>query len=155
MTYFFPEETFDAINAMRNVVGRGVIVTVHEGNTACVVSGCYLDPVTGESTNVFCSGCQGEYWQPVYTDYTISGHVRWGFADRPQWEVGGIIPEGDCKVTVKYNTENFRRVFQSYKWTVDNETLYMTDFKLKGIRGPNEEHQPSRIAVTLKQESES
>ena len=101
-----------------------------------------------------CSGCEGLYWTPVYSNYTVSGHVRWGFADQDMWEVGGIIPEGDCRVTIKYNVENLRRVSQSYSWSVDDETLYMTKFKLKGIRGPNEEHEPSRIAVTLKQENE-
>ena len=155
MTFFFPENTFDSINAMRGVVGRNVTITVHESNTVCTVSGCTLDPVTNEATDVMCSGCEGLYWIPVYSDYTISGHVRWNFADQDMWEAGGIIPEGDCRVTIKYNVENQRRVFQSHSWSVDDETLYMTKFKLKGIRGPNEEHEPSRITVTLKQESES
>lgn len=150
---FFPEGTFDTINTMRGIVGRGVTVTVHENDTACTI--CSLDPVTNESTDVMCSGCDGLYWIPVYSDYTISGHVRWDFADQVNWEPGGIVPEGDCKVTIKYSTENLRRVINSYSWLVDNIPLYITNYRLKGIRGPNEEHEPSRISIILKQESEN
>jgi hypothetical protein len=65
---------------------------------------------------------------------------------------GGIIPFGDCKVTVTYSDLNMQNIVDSQSWYVDGKTLYMQDFALKGIRGPNEEHEPNRIQVVLRQE---
>jgi hypothetical protein len=152
MSLYWPEGTKNWMDLMRELVGRGVIITVKEGQIACTV--CSLDPVTNTSTDAFCPACSGLYWIPIYSGYTVSGHVRWGFADRANWQVGGIIPEGDCKVTIEYTTANLDHVQRSYNWLVDGKTLYMEKFQLKGIRGDDEEHIPSRIAVYLKEEED-
>lgn len=138
------------INDLRAITGRLVEVHVEEGRIAC--SGCSLDPVTDESTDSFCTVCDGLYWIPVISGYSISGHVRWGSADQPMYTPGGNIPEGECKVTVQYTANNLRYVEDGEYWVVDGKTLYMKNFKLKGIRGNNEEHEPNRIAVRLIEE---
>lgn len=148
----FPNGTKAVIDQIRGLIGRDITITVEEGRTACTVSGCSLDPVTEFSTNSFCSGCHGEYWIPVYSGYSVSGHVRWGYADQPYHTAGGIIPEGDCKVTIELTAENLDHVKRSEYWTVDDITLYMKKFQLKGVRTTLESHGSNRIAVYLKEE---
>lgn len=149
-TYVFPEGSKDAIDKIRVTVGRLVTINVLAGRVGC--TGCSLDPVTDHSTDSFCEICDGLYWINTYSGYTVIGHVRWQGADMNMYHAGGIIPYGDCKVTITYNDTNLEHVKESESWYVDDKTLYMEDFILKGIRGPNEEHEPSRIQVVLKQE---
>lgn len=152
-TITFPEGTKSVSDNIRNLVGRPVIVYVDEGNIAC--SGCGIsgyDSVTDTAINSFCTICNGDYWIPVTSGYSISGHVRWGSIDQNLWTRGGWIPEGECKVTVEYTVTNLDRVTRSKSWLVDGKTLYLKNYQLRGIRGDSEAHGPNRIAVFLKQE---
>ncbi len=152
MSFVFPEGTFDQINQIRGVVGRIVTINVIEGNTAC--PDCTLDPITNTSTDSFCETCDGLYWTPVISGYATSGHVRWLSADQNMYTPGGIVPEGDCKVTIQHTDLNMDRVERSNTWVVDSKTLYPLKIQVRGIRGPNEEHRPSRIKVFLKEEED-
>ena len=149
-TITFPEGTKSVADSIRVVVGRPVLVNVEEGNIAC--SGCDYDPVTDTSVDSFCVVCNGEYWIPVTSGYSISGHVRWGSVDQDLWTRGGWIPEGECKVTVEYTVTNLDHVTRSKSWLVDGKTLYLKNYQLRGIRGDGEVHGPNRIACFLKQE---
>lgn len=151
MDIVFPEGTFATINKIRNIVGRGVTFTTIAGQITCP-SGCTLDPVTNTSVDSFCSGCDGKYWVTTYSGYLVSGHVRWTDADRDVYSEGGKVPEGDCRVTIAYSSTNLGYVEDAYTVTVDDKVMYVDKFRLKGIRGPNEEHEPSRIMVQLLEE---
>lgn len=150
MIIAFPEGTKAIIDSIRDVVGRRITIYVQEGQVAC--SGCELDPITGYSQDSFCIICGGLYWTPTISGYSMSGHVRWTGADAPLWTPGGIIPEGDCMVTVEYTADNLDHVERSNTWLVDAKTLYMKSFQLRGIRGDSDTHSPNRIRVTLLQE---
>lgn len=150
--FVFPEGSKEAIDKIRATVGRLVTINVLAGRIACTGVDCSYDPITGHSTNSFCLICDGLYWQETYSGYLVSGHIRWQGADMDVRFTGGIIPFGDCKVTITYNDKNMQRVVDSTTWYVDNKTLYMQDFIMRGIRGPNEEHVPNRIQVVLRQE---
>lgn len=154
MTLPFPTGMKDTIDTMRDLIGRGITITVKEGQIACTLSGCVLDPVTNEATDPFCSGCDGRYWIPVYSGHTISGHIRWGFADQQYWQPGGIIPVGECQVTIEYTEENLDHVRRSDSWIVDDKTMYLKRFQLKGVRSTSEVHGPNRIACYLKEDDD-
>lgn len=147
----WPEGTKAVINQMRDVVGRRVTIYVEEGQNPCP-SGCGYDPINDASMDAFCPGCDGQYWIPIISGYSLSGHVRWGSTDQTMWTTGGWIPEGECKVTVEYSALNVDHVERSQSWLVDGKTMYLKNFQFRGIRGADEEHEPSRIAAYLKQE---
>jgi len=149
-TFVFPEGTKDAIDEIRGVVGRAVTINVVGRLTAC--SGCSLDPVTNQSADSFCSICDGLHWMVTVSSYIVSGHVRWQSADMDMRFAGGIIPFGDCKVTITYNARNLSNVENSLSWEVDGKKLSMERYQLKGIRGADEVHGPNRITVILKEE---
>lgn len=151
MNIVWPEGTKDTIDQIRATVGRQVTIYVLEGRNACP-SGCGYDPVNDASMNSFCPGCDGNYWIEVISGYSLSGHVRWGSMDQNMWTMGGQIPEGEAKVTVEYTQLNLDHVIRSQSWLVDDKTMYLKNYQLRGIRGDSEVHGPNRIAVFLKQE---
>lgn len=149
-TFVFPTGTKAAIDEIRGVVGRVVTINIVGSETGCPT--CSLDPITNQSTDSFCTTCDGLYWIVVLSGYDISGHVRWQSADMDMRFEGGIIPFGDCKVTVTYSALNLTNVENSISWEVDGKTLYMERYQLKGIRGAGEVSGPNRITVVLKEE---
>ena len=151
MSIAWPEGTKTIIDAIRDVVGRRITIYVEEGQNVCP-SGCGYDPVNDASMDAFCTGCNGLYWIPVISGYSLSGHVRWGSIDQTMWTAGGWIPEGQCKVTVEHSELNLDHITRSASWLVDDKTMYLKNFQLRGIRDDDEVHGPSRIAVYLKQE---
>ena len=151
MSIAWPEGTKDTIDEIRGVVGRQVTIYVKEGQSPCL-SGCGYDPVNDASVDAFCTGCDGQYWIETISGYSLSGHVRWGSIDQTMWTAGGWIPEGQCKVTVEHSELNLDHVTRSQSWLVDGKTMYLKNFQFRGIRGDDEVHGPSRIAVFLKQE---
>lgn len=151
-TIAWPDGTFDTIGQILTTTGRSVQYRVQTSASGC--RDCSLDPVTNTSTNVFCETCDGLYWTPVFSEYLCTGHVVWSYSDRLTWERGGQIPEGGCRVTMQHTLLLEEKVKASHDWTVDGKTMYMKDYKLKGIRDGSEAHAPSRIAVTLKEEDD-
>ena len=152
MALVMPEGMKDTINEIRELIGRDVTITVQEGETPCPV--CSLDPVTNTSTNSFCIVCDGLYWTPVYSGYTVNGHIRWSYMDRDFWTSGGKIPEGDCKVTIEYTVTSLDYVERSHSWLVDSKTLYLEKHQLRGVRGDNDVSGPNRIVCYLKEEED-
>lgn len=137
----WPANTTDIINRIRDVIGRLVTFYVTVTGTPCTT--CTLDPVTNLATDPFCVECSGKYWKDTLSGWPCSGHVRWRNADKPLWSPGGIIDEGDCKVTIAYSGMALYNVQHSEYVEVDGFMMYVKDFKLRGVQPVN------RITVTL------
>jgi len=142
----WPSNTATIINTIRHTIGREITIFVDVVGDPCPV--CTLDPVTNLSTDPFCVTCEGNYWINTISAWTCSAHVRWLSADRPLWVTGGVVEEGDCKVTisggsnVSSGTPLYNVQHASY-FSVDGKEMYMKDFKLKGVQSVN------RIQITL------
>lgn len=137
----WPSNTRSIINRIRDVIGRAISIHVTVSGDPCPV--CTLDPVTNLSVDPFCPSCEGNYWINTISAWTCSAHVRWRNIDRPLWVPGGIIDEGDCKVTIDLSGYALTAVQNAHHVIVDDVTMYVEDYKLRGVQPLN------RITVTL------
>ena len=143
MAITFPANTKEVIDEMRGTIGRDVTIFVTVTGIACTESTCSLDPVTNLSTNSFCTVCGGNYWLDTISGWTCSGHIRWLGADKPLWASGGVIEEGDAKVTITHSVGALNNVKNSHHFVVDDIEMYMKSYRLKGVKPVN------RIQVIL------
>lgn len=143
MIITFPTNTKEIIDEIRGTIGRDITIYVTITGIACTQPTCSLDPVTDLSTDSFCLVCGGNYWINTLSGYTCSGHVRWLGADKPLWVSGGVIEEGDAKVTITHSEENLNNVKNSHHFVVDDIEMYMKEYRLKGVKPVN------RIQVIL------
>lgn len=141
MTITFPSNTKDIIDEIRSVIGREITIYVTVSGVACTQ--CDLDPTTGLATNPFCSECGGNYWTTTTSGVDVNAHVRWTNSEQPLYTEGGIIQEGDCKITITYSEDNLEYVRNSHHFLVDGKEMYMKNYAPKGAPSIN------RIAVTL------
>ena len=139
----FPSDTKAIIDEIRGVIGRDVTIFVTVTGIPCTEAGCSLDPVTNLSTDSFCTVCGGNYWLEATSGYTCSGHIRWLGADKPMWVAGGVIEDGDCKVTLTMSDENLNNVKNSHHFVIDEIEMYMKEYRLRGAKEIN------RIQVIL------
>lgn len=146
MTIGWPSNTTEIIDEIRDTIGRDVTINVAVDGTACPEPGCDLDPVTGLSTDQFCSVCSGYYYINTTSGLTLTAHVRWGDADKNIWETGGYLIDGDCLVQIKYTTTNMDAVDNAKSFLVDDRVLVKKSVDLRGVPSVN------RILVTLEQE---
>jgi len=150
MTVFgisWPSNTAEIINKIRETIGRLITIYVNVSGTACPV--CTLDPVTNLSTDPFCLTCEGNYWLAVTSAWTCSAHIRWRRTDQPIWSPGGIVDEGDCKVTIALSGSALYNVQNSNYFIVDDIDLYMKNYYQKGVQPLN------RITVILMEDPPS
>lgn len=133
----FPSDTKEIIDEIRGRIGRDVIIFVTVTGIACTEATCSLDPVTNLSTDSFCTVCHGNYWLDTVSGYTCSGHVRWLGADKPLWVAGGVVEDGDCKVTITMSDENLNNVKNSKYFEVDGIEMYMKEYRLRGAKELN------------------
>jgi len=145
-TITWPTDTADAIDDIRNAIGRNILINVAVSGIPCAVSGCDLDPVTGLSTNQFCSECSGFYYINTTSGYIVLAHVNWGQAGTLVWETGGRVVEGDCLVQLKYTVTNVAAVDNAKSFVVDDKILVKEAVDYRGVPDIN------RILVTLTQE---
>lgn len=146
----WPEsEVKDVLSGILTVVGRSFTINVKQTGIPCplCLAGGYLDPVTNTSTNSFCSICYGAYYINNISAISMSGHVRWINSEIPRWQSGGIIPDGDCKITVAFTDEIRANIENADTFEVDNKILSLKSYTIKGAKSPN------RIIITLKEES--
>ena len=142
----WPSNTAAIINTIRHTIGREITIFVEVIGDTCPI--CTLDPVTNLSTDPFCVTCEGNYWINTVSAWTCSAHVRWKRTDQPLWVAGGLIDEGDCKITISggvnasSGTPLYNVQHSSY-FVVDGKELYMKNYQLRGVQDPN------RIAVIL------
>ncbi len=134
-TVSWPQDTKDVIDDIRGAIGRDVEFFVVASNIACPV--CSLDPITNHSTDSFCPTCSGIYWIPLYSGYTISGHITWGNADFQNWQPGGYQFDGDVRVQIEYTIANLDIVDSSVYVYVDNKIMEIKDFILRGVQSIN------------------
>lgn len=135
MNIVWPNDTKDVIDNIRGAIGRDVEFYVVASSIACSV--CSLDFTTGHSTDSFCPICSGVYWVPVYSGYTISGHVTWANADILQWYPGGQQFDGDARVQIEYTITNLNIVDRSEYVHVDNKIMEIKNFILRGVQSIN------------------
>jgi len=141
MTITWPSNTKEIIDQIRDAIGREIEIYITMSGVPCGL--CELDPTTGLSTDPFCSGCDGNYWTVTTSGVTVDAHVRWYNSEQPLYTEGGIVHEGDCKVTITYSAENLNYIQNSKYFVVDGKELYMKNYTPKGVPSIN------RIAVTL------
>jgi len=133
----FPSDTVDIIDAIRHAIGRNVTFIIVASSNACTVSGCNLDPATDKSTNSWCPTCSGEYWIPVYSGYTVSGHITWAPSDYTRWYETGQQVEGDVRVQIKYTDEAIY-VIENTVWAiVDDKIMEIKKKMLRGVQPLN------------------
>jgi hypothetical protein len=141
-TIIFPSNTTEIIDEIRGAVGRSIIINIPTLHTCPV---CTLDPVTNQSTNPFCIICGGNYWIASVSGYIVSGHVTWGNTDTMLWNTGGKLWDGDCRVQIKFTSENIYAVVSGVNFEVDNKVLTVQNYILRGTPTVN------RILVDLKE----
>lgn len=145
MQIAWPQKTVnDTIQNIRNAIGRSVTINVKTQGEACPI--CDLDPVTNLSVDPWCAVCSGSYWINTISGTLVSGHVLWGTAESPLIRAGGVVPEGDCKVTIIFSDENERFVNLADTFIVDGKIMSLKSYRLRGVPTPN------RIAIFLVEE---
>ena len=147
MQIMWPETQIrETIDAIRDAIGREIQINIIVSGIGCPV--CSLDPVTNVSIDSFCTTCHGVYWLDTTSGYLVSGHVRWYSMDTPMLYPGGVLPEGDCRVTIAYTEENLYAVQHAADIVVDGKRTTIKNYRLKG------QHLPNRIAITLTEEGQ-
>lgn len=144
MNIVWPDNTTEIIDKIRGAIGRDVTFYVVASSTPCPT--CSLDPITNESTDSFCPTCSGIYWIPVYSGYTVSGHITWGNMDTLQWITTGQYFDGNARVQIKYTPESLSIVEQTQDSgyvVVDNESMEIKSILLRGVKNIN------RILINL------
>ncbi len=136
--------TRQIINEMRAVIGREIELYFTVPGADCPA--CTLDPLTGTSSDPFCTTCSGAGYLTTVSAATLQAHINWANVDKPAHYPGGKIWEGDCKVTVEYTEENLQLVKTADYFVVDAVPMYLKNYDLKGVQDLN------RIAVALLQD---
>jgi len=150
MSIFWPEsQVITTVNEILSAIGREFTLYVKTSGTPCpqCLSSGWYDPVTNSSTNSFCTICQGVYWLNIPSGIILTGHVKWNIGEIPYWNPGGIVPGGDCIITIPYSSGIENKVKNSLRFLVDNKDLTLKGYRLRGVKNPN------RIIITLKMES--
>lgn len=137
----FPDNTEEVIDAIRLTIGR--VITFHSQTSISGCSSCSLDPISGKSTDSFCSECNGNYFTPIFTDVVVTGHVIWKDTDLFNWQSGGQLFEGDCRIQIKYTPSNLELITVTGYVTVDGRDLSIKSSILRGVPESN------RIIVDL------
>ena len=131
-TVVWPDNTKTVIDSIRGAIGRDVEFFVVASSIACAV--CSLDAITEHSTDSFCPICSGIYWIPVYSGYTISGHVTWASTDFQNWYSGGYQFDGDVRVQIEFTVANLDIVDNAVYVHVDNKIMEIKNFILRGVQ---------------------
>jgi hypothetical protein len=134
----------EVVDAIRLAIGRDTLWYVTISSYPCPL--CDLDPVSNTSTDSFCNTCGGDYWIPVQSGILISGHVTWGHSELLNWQNGGKLDDGECRVQVKYDPDNLYAVDNADYVIVDEKKMNIKKRVLRGVQNIN------RILVDLIEE---
>lgn len=137
----FPSNTEDIIDAIRGAIGRNVTFVEITERTPCPV--CGIDPVTNTAIDPFCTTCSGYGYLYTYSGTTISGHVTWGHSELLNWQTGGQLDDGECRVQVKYTVANADLVENASWVEIDGRKMQKVKIILRGVPAIN------RILVDL------
>ena len=141
MGILWPDNTDEVIDAIRDAIGREVEFQYLAGTIPC--SACSLDPVTNTSDDAFCPVCSGEYWIETISGYTTSGVITWGPSDRPAWQMGGQMLEGDCVVQINLDDEIEDILDKTKTVIVDSREMEIKKRQRRGVKSLN------RILISL------
>ncbi len=129
------DQVTTTIQEIINAIGREFTIYTKTSGTPCpncLASGSY-NPVTKTSTNSFCPICQGSYFLNIPSGVTLTGHVKWNTGEAPIWKPGGIVPEGDCTITVLYASGIENKIKNSVKFEVDEKILTLKNYRTRGV----------------------
>lgn len=143
----FPTNTREQIEEIIGMIGRDVEIFYVYSTYGC--PDCDLDPVTDTSVDSFCVTCSGEYWIPVYSGVTMSGHVTWKFDYENEFQTGGKVLLGDARVKVIHTDEREAIIKRASYIVVDDIVLDIEKTTLLG--GP----QINRIVMDLKEREQN
>jgi hypothetical protein len=138
----FPSDTTEIIDAIRSGIGRDI--TFYQ-KVSLPCSGCTINPVTNTSTNSFCVICNGDGYIHTFSGYSVQAHITWGNVDNLNWQTGGQLFDGDCRVQVKYVPETVTVINNNSYVDVDGIKMRIEN---KGYRGVP---QINRIVLNLSQ----
>jgi hypothetical protein len=131
----------DFLEATISAIGRPVTFIVTTSSTVCPT--CSFNPVTKLSTNPFCVTCSGNYYLPLYSGISVSGHVTWKQSEGLTWYTGGQQFTGDCRVRINYTVENLTILENTKEVIVDHRTMQVDHVNLLGAPEVN------RIVISL------
>jgi hypothetical protein len=142
MTIIFPSNTKDIIDQIRDAIGRPVYF-FRRYTVPC--SACSIDPISGDSTNSFCTVCSGEGYVVTFSGYTINGHITHKPQEMMQWSSAGQWFEGDVRVQVELTDSNIT--------VIENTEYVMVDEKKFDIRSTFKRGVPTlnRVLIDLKE----
>jgi hypothetical protein len=143
MSIYWPDNTTDIIDDIRDAIGRDITIYATVSGIPCPTSGCSLDPVTNLSVNQFCVTCGGDYWIDTASGVTVTAHVRMKNVDVPVWTVGGFIVDGDAQIQVKYTEAAVSAIESAEYYEVDGKEFIQKDLSFRGVPTVN------RVVVTL------
>ena len=144
MSIYWPSDTVDTIDAIREAIGRDITIYVTVSGVACTASGCFLDPVTNLSTNPFCVTCEGKHWIDTVSGYEVLAHVRHGPLDIPWMQSAGDIYKGDTTIQIKYTVLNSNAVDNASYYEVDGRIYLAESVNPRGVQDIN------RLIIILK-----
>jgi hypothetical protein len=123
------------IDDIRDAIGREVKFMVVGTTTECPI--CTIDPITNTSTDSFCPICSGVGYLYTYSGVSLSGHITWGGTDQLNWQTGGQLFDGDCRIQIKYTPANVW-VVDNTKWIeVDDKGLQILHRTYRGVKELN------------------
>ena len=140
----FPDNTPEVIDAIRNAIGRPVLLLVEQSKTVCPT--CGVNPVTDTGLDPFCPVCSGDGYLYTYQQVTVTGHITWQYNELPNWITGGQFFTGDCIVQIKFTPEILQMLEKVKYIYVDNKRMTLEKRILRGVPNLN------RVILDLKQE---
>jgi len=143
----FPSNTREQIEEIIGKIGRDVTFYYIYSSQAC--PDCTLDPITNTSTDSFCTTCSGEYWIPLYSGVTMSGHITNKFEYEQDFHTAGKTLIGDARVKVLHTDERERIIKLSDHVLVDDKVMDIKKVTLLGAQAIN------RILVDVKEREEA
>jgi len=141
MEIVWPNNTKEVIDAIRLTVGREVEFRYLADVVSC--SGCSLDAVTNTSDDSFCPICSGLYWIESISGYSVNAMISWSPSDRPEWESGGVLAQGDCIIQVELDDTIEDIISKTKTVIVDNRTMEIKKQMRRGVKNLN------RILISL------
>lgn len=135
MRITFPSNTTEIIDQIREAIGRPVTFVLESGVPCQVCGG--IDPNTGFAADPFCPTCSGLGYIPTYTGVQVLAHITWGGVDSRDWERGGAVISGDCRIQIKYTPANETLVNRAKYVIIDSRRTKKIRVIKRGVQGIN------------------
>jgi len=134
MTIYFPPDTKDTIDAIRNAIGRDAIFY---SRIELVCPTCGIDPLSGQALNSFCPTCSGVGYVYTMSGTVVLGHVNYGSLDSFKWASAGQYPVGDATFQMEYTPEHIALVKGMDYMEVDDKKFSFMKQVIRGLPTPN------------------